>query len=151
MIEITDLQSTLPDLPKTNNHFSYVLLQKQVSAWLALAFRSFSSACFCFLTKAFSLLAMYLCAPATLRHENVILFFPQILFISGLGCVIGVERTLRFFFQRHKMKGTTAFFGGIIIVLLGFPIIGMIIESYGFFALFRFVFPILFETYSTLN
>jgi len=53
--------------------------------------------------------------------------------------VIGVERTLRFFFQRHKVKGTTAFFGGIVIVLLGFPIIGMIIESYGFFALFRFV------------
>jgi len=82
---------------------------------------------------------IYFCHPCQLTVIIATVLFPQILFISGLGCVIGVERTLRFFFQRHKVKGTTAFFGGIVIVLLGFPIIGMIIESYGFFALFRFV------------
>ncbi|KAM8719258.1 hypothetical protein ACLKA7_011897 [Drosophila subpalustris] len=74
-----------------------------------------------------------------LLFDKGLLAIGNILFIAGLGCVIGVERTLRFFFQRHKVKGTTAFFGGIVIVLLGFPIIGMIIESYGFFALFRCV------------
>lgn len=68
--------------------------------------------------------------------------FLQILFLSGLGCVIGIERTFRFFFQRHKIKGSIAFFGGIFVVLLGFPIIGMIIESYGFFALFSGFFPV---------
>ncbi|KAH8366647.1 hypothetical protein KR084_010119, partial [Drosophila pseudotakahashii] len=77
-----------------------------------------------------------------LLFDKGLLAIGNILFISGLGCVIGVERTLRFFFQRHKVKGTTAFFGGIVIVLLGFPIIGMIIESYGFFALFSGFFPV---------
>ncbi|KAH8316833.1 hypothetical protein KR074_009175, partial [Drosophila pseudoananassae] len=77
-----------------------------------------------------------------LLFDKGLLAIGNILFLSGLGCVIGVERTLRFFFQRHKVKGTTAFFGGIIIVLLGFPIIGMIIESYGFFALFSGFFPV---------
>ncbi|EDV99885.1 vesicle transport protein GOT1B [Drosophila grimshawi] len=77
-----------------------------------------------------------------LLFDKGLLAIGNILFISGLGCVIGVERTLRFFFQRHKLKGTTAFFGGIVIVLLGFPIIGMIIESYGFFALFSGFFPV---------
>lgn len=75
----------------------------------------------------------------TYIHMHVLIYFLifQILFLSGLGCVIGLERTFRFFFQRHKIKGSLAFFGGIFVVLLGFPIIGMVIESYGFFALFR--------------
>ncbi|XP_037932933.1 vesicle transport protein GOT1B-like [Teleopsis dalmanni] len=74
--------------------------------------------------------------------DKGLLAIGNILFLCGLGCVIGVERTFRFFFQRHKIKGTTAFFGGITVVLLGFPIIGMIIESYGFFALFSGFFPV---------
>lgn len=64
-------------------------------------------------------------------------FFLQILFICGLACIIGLERTFRFFVQRKKIKSSLAFFGGIVIVLLGWPLIGMIIESYGFFLLFR--------------
>ena len=61
----------------------------------------------------------------------------QILFIGGLAFVIGLERTFRFFFQRHKLKATGAFLGGVIIVLLGWPMIGMIVETYGFVLLFR--------------
>lgn len=64
-------------------------------------------------------------------------FFFQILFIVGLSCVIGLERTFRFFFQRHKAKASAAFFGGIFVVLLGWPLIGMIVETYGFVLLFR--------------
>ncbi len=61
----------------------------------------------------------------------------QILFISGLAFVIGLERTFRFFFQWHKAKGTAAFFGGIGVVLFGWPLVGMIVEMYGFIVLFR--------------
>lgn len=53
--------------------------------------------------------------------------------------IIGFERTVRFFFQRYKIKGTLLFFGGFIIVLVGWPAVGMIIEFYGFFLLFGFV------------
>lgn len=67
-------------------------------------------------------------------RQNRFLF--QILFIVGLTFVIGIERTLRFFFQMHKIKGTACFFGGILIVLLGWPIVGMIVELYGFVSLF---------------
>lgn len=66
----------------------------------------------------------------------------QILFLCGLACVIGFDRTFRFFFQKHKIRGSVAFFGGIIVVLVGFPLIGMIIESYGFFMLFSGFFPV---------
>lgn len=63
----------------------------------------------------------------------------QILFIAGLACVIGLERTFRFFFQKHKIKASIAFFGGITIVLIGWPLVGMLLETYGFVLLFRYI------------
>lgn len=61
----------------------------------------------------------------------------QILFVVGLAFVIGLERTFRFFFQKHKMKATSFFLGGVFIVLIGWPIVGVVLEFYGFFLLFR--------------
>ena len=61
----------------------------------------------------------------------------NILFLSGLACLIGHKRTFRFFFQWHKVKGSGAFFGGILIVLLGWPLTGMCVQLYGFLILFR--------------
>ncbi len=63
----------------------------------------------------------------------------QILFLAGLSMIIGFERTFRFFFQRYKLKSTALFFGGIALVLIGWPVTGMIIEIYGFFLLFGLV------------
>lgn len=60
----------------------------------------------------------------------------QILFIAGIVFIIGMEKTYKFFFQPHKLKGTAFFLGGILIVLVKWPIIGMIVESYGAFLLF---------------
>ncbi|KRZ97059.1 hypothetical protein D917_04908 [Trichinella nativa] len=68
--------------------------------------------------------------------DKGLLAIGNILFISGLTFVIGIERTGRFFFQSHKIKGTVFFFSGIVIVLFGWPVVGMLVESYGFFSLF---------------
>jgi hypothetical protein len=64
------------------------------------------------------------------------LFSPQIFFVGGIVLIIGFERTFRFFFQSYKLKGSLFFFGGIILVLIGWPIIGMLVEGYGSFLLF---------------
>lgn len=61
----------------------------------------------------------------------------QVLFVAGLAFVIGLERTFRFFFQKHKVKATAFFLGGVFVVLVGWPLIGMVLEIYGFFLLFR--------------
>jgi len=74
--------------------------------------------------------------------DKGLLAIGNILFLCGLACVIGLERTFRFFFQVHKAKGSSAFFGGILIVLFGFPLIGMLVELYGFVILFSGFFPV---------
>lgn len=77
-----------------------------------------------------------------LMFDRGLLAIGNILFISGLAFVIGLERTFRFFFQLHKWRGTGALFGGITAVLAGWPFVGMIIETYGFIVLFSGFFPV---------
>lgn len=77
-----------------------------------------------------------------LLFDKGLLAIGNILFIAGLACVIGLERTFRFFFQKHKIKASIAFFGGISVVLLGWPLLGMLIETYGFVLLFSGFFPV---------
>jgi len=74
--------------------------------------------------------------------DKGLLAIGNILFISGLAFIIGLERTFRFFFQRHKLKATGFFMGGIFTVLFGWPMIGMLIELYGFYQLFSGFFPV---------
>jgi len=74
--------------------------------------------------------------------DKGLLAIGNILFLSGLAFVIGLERTFRFFFQSHKARGSAAFFGGILIVLLGWPLVGMVVELYGFVVLFSGFFPV---------
>ncbi|XP_021114345.1 vesicle transport protein GOT1B-like [Heterocephalus glaber] len=72
-----------------------------------------------------------------LFFDKALLAIGNVLFVAGLAFVIGLERTFRFFFQKHKMKATGFFLGGVFVVLIGWPLIGMIFEIYGFFLLFR--------------
>uniref|UniRef100_A0A3Q4I1A1 Golgi transport 1Ba n=1 Tax=Neolamprologus brichardi TaxID=32507 RepID=A0A3Q4I1A1_NEOBR len=64
-----------------------------------------------------------------LFFDKALLAIGNILFVAGLSFVIGLERTFRFFFQKHKMKATSFFLGGVFVVLIGWPIIGVL----GFF------------------
>ncbi|KAG0725713.1 Vesicle transport protein GOT1B [Chionoecetes opilio] len=77
-----------------------------------------------------------------LLFDKGLLAIGNILFLAGLAFVAGLDRSFRFFFQRHKWKGSGAFFGGILMVLVGWPLIGMCIEVYGFIVLFSGFFPV---------
>ena len=76
-----------------------------------------------------------------LLFDKGLLAIGNILFLTGLAFIIGVERTFWFFFQKHKWKASLAFFTGIAVVLIGWPTIGMCVEVYGFILLFRGFFP----------
>ncbi|XP_050767388.1 vesicle transport protein GOT1A [Gymnogyps californianus] len=79
-----------------------------------------------------------------LYFDSVLLAFGNILFLSGLVFIIGFRRTFTFFFQRPKLKGTSFFLGGVLIVLMRWPLLGMLLEAYGFITLFRSFFPVAF-------
>ena len=72
----------------------------------------------------------------------LMLFDKGLLAIGNLFCIagfvlcVGFERTGRFFGQVERLKGTACFLGGIFILLLGWPVVGIVLEVYGFVALF---------------
>lgn len=66
------------------------------------------------------------------------------MFLSGLCFIIGFIKTLSFFFQWNKLKGSLAFFTGIFVLLAGHPIIGVMIELVGFYLLFKSFLPTVF-------
>uniref|UniRef100_A0A4X1V1G6 Golgi transport 1A n=1 Tax=Sus scrofa TaxID=9823 RepID=A0A4X1V1G6_PIG len=79
-----------------------------------------------------------------LYFDSVLLAFGNLLFLTGLSLIIGLRKTFSFFFQRHKLKGTSFFLGGVLVVLLRWPLLGMCLETYGFFSLFKGFFPVAF-------
>lgn len=80
---------------------------------------------------------------------GILLFFDKgllamgnVLFLAGVTLIIGAQRSVRFFFQKKKFKGSSFFFGGMVLVLIGFPLIGMGLEIFGFINLFGDFFPV---------
>ncbi|CAK7263090.1 Golgi Transport [Sporothrix epigloea] len=60
----------------------------------------------------------------------------NILFLIGLTIIIGPSKTLLFFARKQKIKGTAAFFGGLLLILMRWPLIGFCVELYGIMVLF---------------
>lgn len=60
----------------------------------------------------------------------------NILFLLGLTIIIGPPKTLAFFARRQKWKGTLAFFSGLTLILMKWPLIGFLVELYGIVILF---------------
>jgi hypothetical protein len=60
----------------------------------------------------------------------------QILFLVGVTLVVGSRKAFDFFFQRAKWKGTLCFFLGIALVFARWPVVGVLVEAFGFVNLF---------------
>jgi len=68
--------------------------------------------------------------------DRAMLAMGNILFLLGLTLIIGLQKTAVFFARRQKLKGTAAFAGGIILILLRWALVGFLVELYGIFVLF---------------
>ncbi|KAI8338607.1 putative GOT1-membrane protein required for ER to Golgi transport [Chlamydoabsidia padenii] len=68
----------------------------------------------------------------------------NILFIAGIPLTIGTQRTLGFFSQRSKLRGSICFLIGISLVFCRWTIIGMLVEIFGILNLFGDFFPMVF-------
>eukprot|EP00963_Diacronema_lutheri_P008428 scaffold752_cov322-Pavlova_lutheri.AAC.25 len=65
----------------------------------------------------------------------------QLLFLSGVSMTIGPYPTIRFFTRPRNLKGSLCFFGGLVVVIIGWVIFGLLLEGYGFILLFRGFLP----------
>ncbi|KAJ6741146.1 hypothetical protein OIU79_001138 [Salix purpurea] len=75
--------------------------------------------------------------------DKGLLAMGNILFISGVSLTIGPKSTMQFFMKRQNFKGTISFGAGFFFVVIGWPVIGMILEAYGFIVLFSGFWPTL--------
>ncbi|KAL0436741.1 UNVERIFIED_CONTAM: Vesicle transport protein GOT1 [Sesamum radiatum] len=75
--------------------------------------------------------------------DKGLLAMGNILFFSGVTLTIGLKSSMQFFMKRSNFKGTVSFGVGFFLVIIGWPIIGMIIEAYGFVVLFSGFWPTL--------
>jgi hypothetical protein len=74
--------------------------------------------------------------------DSALLALGDLLFLMGLTMTIGFSRTIRFFSRKDRIRGIIAFFGGISLVMMRWPIVGMILQVYGIIYLFGQFFPI---------
>ncbi|CAL5227607.1 g10609 [Coccomyxa viridis] len=65
----------------------------------------------------------------------------NLMFVSGVALTIGPQATLRFFIRKKNLKGSILFLCGVGLVVWGWAIIGMVVETYGFWCLFAGFIP----------
>lgn len=58
------------------------------------------------------------------------------MFIVGITMVIGASKIGRFMAQPKRLKGSVPFVVGVLLVVWGYTVVGMVLELFGFFALF---------------
>lgn len=73
--------------------------------------------------------------------DRGLLAIGNLMFLSGVALTIGPRATLRFFMRKKNWKGSGFFLAGVLTVLYGWAVVGMCLESYGFWVLFSAFFP----------
>ncbi|BDA46156.1 Vesicle transport protein GOT1A [Coccomyxa sp. Obi] len=60
----------------------------------------------------------------------------NLMFLCGVALTIGPQATVKFFLRKKNLKGTMFFMAGVGLVVWGWAIVGMLVETYGFWLLF---------------
>ncbi|KZT08380.1 Got1-domain-containing protein [Laetiporus sulphureus 93-53] len=89
---------------------------------------------------SFGVLFMFL--GVLLFFDGALLALGNVLFLAGVTLIIGPHKTVTFFARKQKLRGTMCFLGGILLVFIKWPFIGVIVETLGFLNLFGDFFPV---------
>ncbi|KAN0116400.1 Got1 domain containing protein [Russula decolorans] len=87
--------------------------------------------------------ALFMMLGIMLFFDGALLALGNILFLGGLFLIIGPQKTFYFFSRKNKLRGTTCFLGGILLVFFKWPTIGVLVEMFGFLNLFGDFFPVI--------
>ncbi|KAL0054208.1 hypothetical protein WJX82_005462 [Trebouxia sp. C0006] len=74
--------------------------------------------------------------------DRGLLAMGNLLFLAGVGTTIGPRATLRFFMRRKNLKGSICFLVGLTLILVKWALVGICVETYGFWLLFSGFFPV---------
>ena len=85
---------------------------------------------------------LFLFLGVMLFFDSALLAIGDILFLCGLALTIGFSRTIKFFTRVERWRGIACFLGGILLVFIRWPVIGMLVQSFGFLNLFGSFFPV---------
>jgi hypothetical protein len=87
---------------------------------------------------------LFLMLGVMLFFDRALLALGNLLFLSGITLIIGPQKTFYFFARKNKIRGSVCFIGGILmVIILKWPILGMIVETFGFLNLFGDFFPVI--------
>lgn len=80
----------------------------------------------------------------SLFFEKNLLRLGNLMFVSGTVTLIGPAKTIQWFSAKQRLRGTCTLLVGVFFVFSGWPVIGMILELFGFLNLFGNFFPLVF-------
>eukprot|EP00271_Cylindrocystis_brebissonii_P011933 TRINITY_DN29964_c0_g1_i1.p1 TRINITY_DN29964_c0_g1~~TRINITY_DN29964_c0_g1_i1.p1 ORF type:complete len:141 (-),score=21.07 TRINITY_DN29964_c0_g1_i1:548-970(-) len=84
---------------------------------------------------------LFTCLGVMFFFDKGLLAMGNILFLAGMMLTIGFQDTISFFLRKKNRRGSAFFLSGFALVVFGWAILGMIIQSYGFIVLFSGFWP----------
>lgn len=88
---------------------------------------------------------------ASLLFNKMLMRLGNIALVMGVPLTIGPGRTAGYFFQPNKARATGCLMAGIfLVVIAGWPMLGLLLELFGVLNLFGNMFPVAFAVLKTL-
>lgn len=86
----------------------------------------------------------------SLFFNKTLMRLGNLFFVAGVPMTIGPGRTAGYFFQPKKARATACLTLGIVLVFLGWPVLGIILEAFGVLNLFGNMFPVAMAILKTM-
>ena len=77
----------------------------------------------------------------SLFFNKTLMRLGNLFFVAGVPMTLGPGRTAGYFFQPKKARATGCLVAGVMLVFIGWPIFGIILEAFGLLNLFGNMFP----------
>ncbi|KAJ9455509.1 Protein transport protein got1-like protein [Diplonema papillatum] len=82
--------------------------------------------------------------------DSTLLTMGNVMFLTGLVMTVGKSRTQSFFFDRKRFRPSVFFFSGVFLVLYGWVLIGLLLESFGAVNLFGNFVPLAYRVMKSM-
>jgi hypothetical protein len=86
----------------------------------------------------------------SLFFNKTLMRLGNLCFVAGVPITIGPGRTVGYFFQSKKARATGCLTLGIVLVFVGWPVLGIILEAFGVLNLFGNMFPVAMAVLKTM-